>query len=299
MSKIQSVLVYGATGDQARPVVRRLLESGRTVRALTRNPAKAADLKAWGADVVLGDFEDPASLEAASRGMDGVFLLVPFFDPRLAHAEHAIAAARAANIRLIVWNPTGSIPPAATGNPALDVRMEIRDALRSSGLPVVTVTPTAYLENFLGPWTQPELARSDTFAYPLPPTARVQFVSQEDVAAYSVAAFDRPELAGQEIEIAGPERLAGDEIADRLSRGLGRAVTFRSMPPAEFGAHLDRLFGPGAGAGATAFYEAAFENPQLISTQVDHGLALARLPIAPLTLEAWSRERAAILDAGR
>lgn len=296
---IQRVLVYGATGEQARPVARRLLALGRQVRVLTRDPAKAADLAALGAEVATGDFADPASLAAASRDMDGVFLLVPFFDPNPDHGRHAIEAARAAGVRLVVWNPTGAIPPARTGNPGLDIRLDIRDALAASGIPYVVVTPTAYMENFLGPWTRPELAASDTFAYPLPPTARIQWISHDETAAYVAAAFDRPDLASREVEVAGPESLTGQDIAERLTRALGRPIRFRSMPPAEFGAILDGAFGPGAGAGATAFYEAAFENPDMMSTRVDQAAALAVLPVEPLGLERWAEARAAAFSGVR
>lgn len=72
-------------------------------------------------------------------------------------------------------------------------------------------------------------------------------------------------------EICGPEPLGGNEIADRFTARLGRQITFRPMPPREFGDILDDIYGPGAGAGATDFYEAARANPALVSTNVDIG----------------------------
>ena len=291
--EIRSVLVYGATGAQARPVARRLLEDGRTVRVLTRNPAKAGDLRELGAEVVAGDFNDPESLRAASAGMDGVFLLVPFLDPQADYGRAAIDAAGAAGVRLVVWNPTGTVLPERTGNPGLDVRLDILDHLQASGLPHIVIQPTAYMENLLGPWTAPEIASQDVFAYPTPIEVVMQWVTHEDVAAFVVESFRRPHLANLLVQVAGPERLNGADIAERFSRALGRPITFRPMPPREFGAHFDTLIGPGAGDNVAAAYEAVYENPALLSTDVDLEHALAALPITPTTLEAWIRRNAA------
>lgn len=293
----ERILVYGATGAQAGPVARRLLAAGHGVRVLTRDRAKAAALAALGADVAVGDMADPDDLGAASAGIDKVFLLVPFFvrDPTdtARYGRNAIDAAAAAGVRLVVWNPTGEILPDRIGNPALDARLDVLESLRASGLPHIVLQPTAYMENFLGPWTAPELAERDRFAYPITNAVRMQWVTQEDVAAFAVEALRRPELANLTLKLAGPERLSAEEIAERFGRALGRPIAFRPMPPREFGAILDGAFGPGAGAAAAGFYEAAAANPDLLSTDVDPAPALTALPIRPTTLEAWVRSHAA------
>ncbi|MDP9366476.1 MAG: NmrA family NAD(P)-binding protein [Chloroflexota bacterium] len=150
-----TVLVYGATGAQSGPVARRLLEAGHGVRVLTRDATKATALRDRGADVVEGDMSDPAAMRAATEGVDKVFLLVPFFvrDPAdtVRYGRNAIEAARAAGVRLVVWNPSGEIVPVQTGNPSLDARSELLGLLQASGLPHIVLQPTAYMENFLGP----------------------------------------------------------------------------------------------------------------------------------------------------
>lgn len=294
---IKNVLVYGARGQQARPVARRLTELGFQVRVLTRDIDSAADLRALGVEVVAGDFTDRDSLRAASEGMDGVFLLVPFFDPQPQHGYNAIDAASDAGVRLVVWNPTGTIMPVRTGNPGLDIRFDVLKHLRASGLPHIVLQPTAYMENFLGPWTAPELAQSNSFAYPIPRAANMQWICHEDAAAFVAAAFERPQLANAVYDICGPEGLGGDEIAERLTSALGRTIIFRPMPPLEFGAVLDSAFGPGAGAGATAFYEAAQTDPSLVSTKIDITSVLAALPVKLTSLETWARDHAHSLSA--
>jgi len=61
-------LVVGATGMLGGQIARRLVESGKPVRALVRPtaaPASVKDLHALGIQVVEGDLRDPASLTRA------------------------------------------------------------------------------------------------------------------------------------------------------------------------------------------------------------------------------------------
>jgi uncharacterized protein YbjT (DUF2867 family) len=293
-SKIDRVVVYGATGAQARPVVRKLREAGLQVRDVTRDPNqhKAQDLRSLGADVIRSNFSDRESLRAATTGADAVFLLVPFADPRPEYGTNAIDAAREAGVKLLVWNPTGTIPPVRTGNPGLDVRLDILEHLRGSGVPHIVLQPTGYMENFLMPWHAAEVADDGVFAYPMPPETRIQWISHEDMAAFAVAAFRRPELATLVLQVSGPEQLTGDEIAHRFSRALGRPIRFRAMPPREMAGNLEPVLGSEAAESVRVGYERLFENPTLLSTDVDLDAILTQLPIEPTPLEAWVRRHA-------
>jgi len=300
--EIERVLVYGATGSQGSPVARHLLEAGFGVRAMTRGPnsAGAVRLAEAGAEVVAGDLGDPEAVRAASEGMDAVFLLVPFFnqeaDGGLGYGRNAIDAAREAGARLLVWNSSGEIPPRKTGNPGFDVRVEVLEHLEGSGVPHVVLQPTAYMENFLGPWTAPEISQKDVFAYPTPNEVKMQWIATEDVALYVVEAMRNPGVASVNLKVSGLERLNGEEVAERFGRALGREVSFRPMPPEEFGEIIDRAF-PGMGEPAAQGYRMAYENPEMFSTNVDLDAALEKLPIRPTTLEEWVRRHAAAFGA--
>src|SRR5688572_2804108 len=163
------VLVYGATGSQARPLVYKLIEQGHEVYVLTRHIEKAVDLKAAGAHIVVGALEDPASLRAASEGIDVVTLLIPAFLDNPLHAEqygrNAIDAARAAGVKRVIWNMSGPLFPERTGNPLNDLRLDLLDYLRASKLAHITFETTVYIENLLGPWTTQGVLERNQVAY--------------------------------------------------------------------------------------------------------------------------------------
>ena len=60
------ILVIGATGTVDSLLVRQLVETGHAVRALTRNPAKAAMFDGK-AEVVVGDLDDEDSIASAMQ----------------------------------------------------------------------------------------------------------------------------------------------------------------------------------------------------------------------------------------
>ena len=291
----QNVLVYGATGSQAKPVAKKLLDAGHSVRVVTRDPGKAEDLQQAGAEVVQGDMGNLETLKEASSGMDAVFLLVPFFTQNptdgVTYGRNAIDAAKAAGVKLLVWNASGEIPPQRSGNPGFDLRIDILEHLQASGLPHVVLQPTAYMENFLGPWTRAEVAEEDTFAYPTPDAVQMQWVATDDVASFAVYALEHPDLADLNVKVCGPERLNGTEVAKRFSRGLERDVTFRAMPAAEFGEKIDAVF-PGMGEAAAQGYAMAYEHPEMFSSNVDLDAALEKMPVELTSLETWVRQHA-------
>jgi uncharacterized protein YbjT (DUF2867 family) len=59
------VFVAGATGAVGRPLIPRLLAAGHQVTATTRTPAKAGELRAIGAEVVVADGLDARAMSEA------------------------------------------------------------------------------------------------------------------------------------------------------------------------------------------------------------------------------------------
>ena len=70
------VLLLGSTGFVGRGVTHKILDAGHQLRVLVRDPLKAAAFKVRGAQVMVGDALNPASLRDACQGVEHVVSLV-------------------------------------------------------------------------------------------------------------------------------------------------------------------------------------------------------------------------------
>lgn len=282
------VLVYGATGAQGSPVVEQLLDAGRSVRVLTRDAGLAQHWASRGAEIAVGDLAQPETLKAANDGVDRVVLQLPLqydFALHEAYGRNAVDAARAAGVELLVFNTSAHVIP-DTDVHIYGVRQEVVDYLQASGVPSIVLRPTFYMEILLGPWIRPGIVDNGVVAFPLPADFPMSWVSASEMAAYSVAALDRPDLAGSTFDIGGPEALSGDEIARHFSELLQTSVSYVPIPPDDYEQALAPIFGP------TVAFEVASQVRYIIGSgdgSVDMKETSAEFSVEPVTLHQWLR----------
>src|SRR3954452_16300821 len=105
------ILVTGANGTTGSEITRQLAADGRPVRALVRRRENAAKLPAAGVEIAIGSFEDPASLDAALKGVDSLFLISFDHPDQLALQANVIEAARKAGVQRIARLSASSADP--------------------------------------------------------------------------------------------------------------------------------------------------------------------------------------------
>ncbi len=286
------VLVYGGTGQQGGPVARQLLQAGRPTRVLTRDPVRAESLREAGAEVANGDLGDPASLEAASEGVEAVFFHSPLefdIDVAVTYGRNAIDAAGSAGISLLVFNTSFPVPSAPTGVAAIDIRYELEAHLKSSGIPNIIIRPPFYTENFSYPFAAPvDVVHQGVLRYPpLPGDVRVSWITMEDVGSLAVEALGRPELAGSVFEVGGPEALTGGDVADRFAAILDRPVEYSPFTFDQYEQILNGAMGEPIGTEVTNQIRYYAQNQHLLSVP-DMGPVLERLPVRLTTLGEWA-----------
>jgi UDP-glucose 4-epimerase len=112
------ILVTGATGKVGSRLAKRLAQQGHQVRALVRDPARAAQLLGSGTELAKGDLLDLESLAAAVRGVDAVVHCAAFFRGATAEQAHEVndlgtqhlaSAARNAAVKRFVFTSTGLV----------------------------------------------------------------------------------------------------------------------------------------------------------------------------------------------
>ncbi len=228
------ILVTGATGRQGGAAARHLLERGFRVRALTRNPMSVAAtaLRAAGAEVVRGDLDARASLEAALRGAYGCFSVQNFWETgyqrEIDQGIRLIDTAQACGVEHLVYTSVASAQR-STGLSHFESKWLIEEHLRAADLPSTILRPVWFMENWEGEFLRPHILNGE-LALPLSPHVNFQQVTADDVGAFAAMAFDDPRTwTGREVDLAGDEgSVAG--IAATFSSVLGRPVGYQQVP---------------------------------------------------------------------
>jgi uncharacterized protein YbjT (DUF2867 family) len=233
------IAVNGATGQQGGVVARKLLADGWKVRALTRdvNKPAAQELASIGAELVAGDMEDRAQLDAAFKDAYGVFSVQNFwlpnvgFDGEIKQGKNVADAAKAAGVQHLVYSSVGSAHR-GMGQKHFESKWIIEQYIQSLDIPYTIFRPVAFFENFN--WERPAITNGTFNALGLRPEKERQLIAAEDIAVFVALAFTNPEqYFGKTIELAG-DALTESKIADTFTKVIGRPVKL-TMPSGEGG----------------------------------------------------------------
>jgi uncharacterized protein YbjT (DUF2867 family) len=230
------ILVAGGTGTLGTRLVRRLSDRGLGVRVLTRDPTRAAHLPDT-VQTLTGDLRDPAAVAAAVRGCATVVSAVHgFVGPGKSSPEAIdrdanralIQAAAAAGVQHLVLL---SVLDAGPDHPMSLHRAKhaAEQALQASGLQWTIVRPAAYLETWIA-IIGAKLADNGQALVFGPGRNPINFVAADDVAAAVDLAVHDQSLRGQLLEVAGPENLTFNQLAEQLITASGKPGRIRHIP---------------------------------------------------------------------
>jgi len=258
------ISVFGATGAQGGGLARAILADATSefaVRAVTRKAESdaAKALAGAGAQVVVADLDDAASVERAMAGAFGAFCVTNFwehFSPEkeLAQAATLAAAAARAGVKHVVWStledtraffPLGSRMPVLLGKynvPHFDAKGEA-NKLFTGHVPTTLVNTSFYWDNLIHFGMGPKKGPDGVLAITLPMAdKRLSGIAAEDIGkcVYGILKGGTANV-GRTFGLAG-EHLTGAQMAAALTRALGQTVRYNVVTPEQF-----RAFGfPGA-----------------------------------------------------
>lgn len=229
---IEKILVTGATGQQGGAVARNLLRQGQKIRVLTRNPVKAEELRKMGAEVVVGDLTDTASVNTALQGIKKVFLVTtPFeagMETEVRQGITMVDAAKIAGVDHLVFNSVVSADR-NTGIPHFETKWRVEQHILKVGIPTTILRPAFFMENFASPWMLPAMQKGK-LVFPMQPNRRLQMIALKDIGEFAAAAFLRPkEFIGQVIELAG-DGMTIPEALDILSKSMASKIQYEQIP---------------------------------------------------------------------
>ncbi len=238
------VLVTGASGLVGTHACRELVKRGWKIRALVRDPVKAAGrLAHMPVELRFADLRDLDAVREVMRGVGAVVHLAAIAIEGRGQNYEAVnteatrlllsAAAEAKVDRFIYMSQNG----ASSRSPFRFLRSKglAEDAVRESGMPWTVLRPSVIFgpeDAFVGVLAR--LIRLTPLVLPLPGggAARFQPVAVDDVARVIAMALDKPAAVGQVYPLGGATPLTLRQMSERILLALDARRLIVGIPVA-------------------------------------------------------------------
>ncbi len=235
------ILVTGGTGFVGSRIVHALRTEGREVRCLVRKSGRAAQLDAWGCELVQGDVTDPGSLARAVDGVDAIVHLVAIITGKPEEFERVmtrgteslVAAAEQAGIRrFVLMSALGTSEATRELTPYFRAKWAMEQMVQAAPFEHTIFRPSFVFGRDGG--ILPTFFRLVRYA-PVTPvvgpgTQRIQPIWVDDVAAYFARSIDLVGAAGRTFEIGGPDVVTWDGLYSRIASILGKRRAKLHLP---------------------------------------------------------------------
>lgn len=217
------ILVTTPSGKVGQELVKVLKERGVAVRLGAHSVEKTRQAFP-GLEVVPLDYGMPATLEAAVKGVDAVYLAAPGDFPS-APEKALVDAAKKAGVKKVV-------KLAAMGIEGSDNPMrQVEEHIRASGLAFTFLHPTWFMQNFTT--SHAGAIKAGTLAEPAA-DRKTAFIDTRDIAAVAAEVLTAPGHDGKTYTLTGPDLLSRAEVAEILGRELGRKVAYLPATDEQF-----------------------------------------------------------------
>lgn len=262
--------VAGISGQVGGATARHLLEQGKQVRALVRDPQKADSWSQKGVEIHGGNLNNAAAVAAALEGVEGAFLMMlptvapapGFPEAQATVASYAEALQKAPPPRLVVLSSFGSHQNSGLGNITSTHMLE--EALKDVPFPCAFVRPGSFIENYIYGLKQAEA--TGAFDIFLAPTSRaVPMAATEDIGREIARLLAEGWEGKKTVELG--TRVSPDGLAQAIGEVLGKPVQVRATPREQWAAALGYM---GVPLGSTGPYEEMMDS--INSGWIDFGV---------------------------
>ena len=245
-SPASQILVTGATGavgSIGRNVTEMLLAKGHKVRALVRREDRRAQgLRQLGAEVMQGDLTDLTAMHRAIEGCARIYFGMSVSADYLTATVNTAAVARHHGVEAFVnmsqMTVTQMSITESTDSPQHKLHWLAEQALSWSGLPVVTMRPTVFLDGFFRIFAAPSVRGANELALPMG-AGKTSPIWAVDVARAVSAVLDDPvPHIGRVYNLTGFESADLEYYARIFSEALGRTIRYRDMPLSDWSEKL-------------------------------------------------------------
>ena len=226
--------IAGITGNVGGAAAQRLLDEGHTVRAVVRDPAKAAGWAAKGVDVKQGDWTDTAVVAAALEGVEGAFVMVPpKLDPKPGYPESVAVIASLVDAlrktpvpRVVGLSSIGSEQESGLG--LITATHLLEEALKPLPFPVAFVRAGSFFENYAHGIATVK-ATGNLYSFYLPAEKPVPTIATADIGK-EVAKLLTQGWSGKTKVVELGSLVSPVEAAEALGKALGQPVKAVGVP---------------------------------------------------------------------
>lgn len=236
------ILVIGANGNVGRPLVSILRVRGETVRAASRSGAPVE-----GAEGVVFDFANFATVAPALEGVDRAYLLLPAGYTNATELLLPVVDALATRkIKIVFQSAIG-----VDADDSIPYR-QVELAIARAGVPYVILRPNWFADNFHTYWK----AGVDHGQIAVPAAqGKSSFIDTRDIAESAAAALTSAQFDNRDFNLTGPEALGYAEAAALLSEVLAKPVAYT---PVDDTAFVTMLTGAGVPVAYASFLASIF-----------------------------------------
>jgi uncharacterized protein YbjT (DUF2867 family) len=238
MPSTSPILVTGAAGRVGaigRTLTHMLIDRGHKVRAMVRKEdARAQALRDMGAEVVTGNLLSLEDMHRIVKGCESVYFGMSVSDAYLAATVNVAAVARHHGVKTFVNMSQMTLSQMSitetTDSPQHKLHWLAEQALEWSGLPVVTVRPTVFLEGFFLRFSAPSVKDANQIRLPFG-DGKTSPIAADDVARAVAAILSAPEAhIGKTYHLTGPRSVNMHDYAQEYAEALGRPITYQDVP---------------------------------------------------------------------
>jgi uncharacterized protein YbjT (DUF2867 family) len=224
-----AVLVFGATGNIGRQVVRYLVDAGSEVVAFVRESERGGRVTGTlthpAVRLAYGDLATPATVRRAAAGMRAVFLLTPHSSDQVSLQNAAVDAAADAGARVVKVSSWGPAMYATTPVPGARRHWRTQQYIIERGVPYTFLHPNHFMQVMTNLYGE-HVRRTGVLPCPAG-QARISMVDVRDVAEAAARVLVEEGHHGRTYTLSGATAVSYFDIAERLSELSGQPVQAR------------------------------------------------------------------------
>jgi NAD(P)H dehydrogenase (quinone) len=232
------ILLTGAAGKTGRTIIKALTQSGSSVKAYVRSNKQAEEIKLFcNIQVVVGDLRDVESLASSLDGIDKIYFICPNMAPdEMEIGRNLLTLAKARGISRFVYHSV--LHPQVEAMPHHWQKMRMEELVFDSGLDFTILQPCAYMQNIMQYWNA--IINESVYAVPYATSAQISIVDLEDVAQVAACVLMEDTHQFAIYELAGPQPLSQDEVAQILNDRCGRNIVARVLDRTQWSENVQK-----------------------------------------------------------